>query len=288
MNLPQNRWMRILFVIMILMGGAFSFVSPARAQGINITVEDSIASGEVVNNDAFLAGTSVNVDGDVVGDTFAAGSIVEVNGDIEGSFFAVGQNVVINGSVGGTAYVAAVTLELGPEAALANNIYYIGASVATADGSTIDRDLVLISMGAQLSGDIGRNTVGIIGPFELFKLFMDLIGRPISAPQTGANSPGGSYLDESQPVLFSGFIPSLDRLTRTNSGELRIAGVNSNPASITEPSMNAQSGSSIDSEKVLDWLQWAVEEYITLLIFGLIGIWLFSSFLKRSARKLEA
>ena len=288
MNLPQNRWTRILFVIMILMGGAFSFVSPARAQGINITVEDSIAAGEVVNNDAFLAGTSVNVDGDVVGDTFAAGSIVEVNGDIEGSFFAVGQNVVINGSVGGTAYVAAVTLELGPEAALANNIYYIGASVATADGSTIDRDLVLISMGAQLSGEIGRNTVGIIGPFELFKLFMDLIGRPISAPQTGANSPGGSYLDERQPVLFSGFIPSLDRLTRTNSGELRIAGVNSNPASTTEPSMNAQSGSSIDSEKVLDWLQWAVEEYVTLLIFGLIGIWLFSSFLKRSARKLEA
>jgi hypothetical protein len=31
-----------------------------------------------------------------------------------------------------------------------------------------------------------------------------------------------------------------------------------------------------------------VEEYITLLIFGLIGIWLFSSFLKRSAEKLEA
>ena len=288
MNLPQNRWTRILFVIMILMGGAFSFVSPARAQGINITVEDSIAAGEVVNNDAFLAGTSVNIDGDVVGDTFAAGSIVEVNGNVEGSFYAVGQNVVINGSVGGTAYVAAVTLELGPEAALANNIYYVGASITTAEGSSIDRDLVLISMGAQLSGEIGRNTVGIIGPFELFRLFMDLIGRPLSEPQTGAISPGGYYQVESQPVLFSGFIPSLDWLTKTSTGELRLAGVNSNLASITEPSLNAQSGSSIDSDKVLGWLRWGVEEYITLLIFGLIGFWLFSSFLNRSAKKLEA
>jgi cytoskeletal protein CcmA (bactofilin family) len=238
MNLPQNRWTRILFVIMILMGGAFSFVSPARAQGINITVEDSIAAGEVVNNDAFLAGTSVNVDGDVIGDTFAAGSVVEVNGDIEGSLFAVGQNVVINGSVGGTAYVAAVTLELGPDAALANNVYYIGASVTTAEGSTIDRDLVLVSMGAQLSGEIGRNTVGIIGPFELFKLFMDLIGRPLSEPQTGTIPSGESYRVESQPVLFSGFVPSLDWLTKTSTGEPRIAGVNSDPASISEPSLN--------------------------------------------------
>lgn len=38
----------------------------------------------------------------------------------------------------------------------------------------------------------------------------------------------------------------------------------------------------------MDWLQWVVEEFITLLVFGLLGIWLFSAFLKRSAEKFEA
>ena len=288
MSYPQNRWTRVLFVIVILMGGIFSVVSPAQAQGINITVEDSVPAGEVVDNDVLLSGTNVNVDGDVKGDTFAAGAIVEVNGNVEGSLFAVGQNVIINGTVGGTVYVASLTLELGPEAVTAKNVYYIGGSVSTAEGAMIERDLVLISMGAQLSGEIGRNTVGIIGPFEMFRLFMDLIGRPIAAPQSSSSISEPNQLVESQAVLFSGFLPSLDWLTRTNSGEPRFAGTGTIPASVTEPEVLAQTSSSIDSERVMDWLQWVVEEFITLSVFGLLGIWLFSAFLKRSADKLEA
>jgi cytoskeletal protein CcmA (bactofilin family) len=288
MSYPQNRWTRVLFVIVILMGGIFSVVSPAQAQGINITVEDSVPAGEVVDNDVLLSGTNVNVDGDVNGDTFAAGAIVEVNGNVEGSLFAVGQNVIINGTVGGTVYVASLTLELGPEAVTARNVYYVGGSVSTAEGAMIERDLVLISMGAQLSGEIGRNTVGIIGPFEMFRLFMDLIGRPIAGPQSSSSISEPNQLVESQPVLFSGFLPSLDWLTRESSGEPRFAGTGTIPASVAEQDVLAQTSSSIDSERVMDWLQWVVEEFITLSIFGLLGIWLFSAFLKRSADKLEA
>lgn len=288
MSYPQNRWTRVLFVIVILMGGALSFVSPARAQGINITVDDSVPAGEIVENDAVLAGTNVKVDGDVKGDTFAAGSVVEVNGEVEGSLFAVGQNVIINGAVGGTVYVASMTLELGPEAVTARNVYYVGGSVSTAEGAKIERDLVLISLGAQLSGDIGRNTVGIIGPFEMFRLFMDLIGRPIAVPSSGASHSDPSEFVENQAVLFSGFLPSINWLTTTTSGEPRFAGNASSQASVPEPDVLAQTSSSIDSERVMDWLQWVVEEYITLLVFGLLGIWLFSAFLKRSAEKIES
>lgn len=288
MSYPQNRWTRVLFVMVILMGGVFSIVSPAQAQGIAITVQDSVPAGEVVENDAFLSGTNVKIDGDVKGDTFAAGSIVEVNGEIEGSLFAVGQNVIINGEVGGTIYVASLTLELGPDAVTARNVYYIGGSISTAEGSLIGRDLVLISLGAQMSGEIGRNTVGIIGPFEMFRLFMDLIGRPVKVPQIGTAISESDERVENQPVLFSGFLPSLNWLTTTSSGEPRLAGTGSNPASVAELGVMAQESSGIDSERVMDWLQWVVQELITLLVFGLLGIWLFSGFLKRSAEKLEA
>jgi hypothetical protein len=265
------------------MGGIFSVVSPARAQGISINLDDSIASGEVVENDAFLAGTSVRVDGDVVGDVFAGGAVVEVNGKVDGSLFAVGQNVVINGSVGGTVYVAAVTLELGPEAETGKNVYFIGASAATAEESVIGRDLVVASMGANLSGEIGRNTVGMIGPWELFKWFMDLIGRPVFEPGTSSGLAGSSYRAEANPVQFSGFIPQLNSL-------LPVAALNSvsgETGKIINPDQLAQSGSSVDTEQVGIWLRGILEEFITLLIFGLIAIWLFASFLKRSGEKLE-
>lgn len=287
MNYPQNRLTRILFVIVVLIGGAFSLVSPARAQGIEVTFEDSIAAGQVVENDAILAGTTVTIDGTVNGDALAVGSVVEVNGDVDGSLVVIGQNVVINGAVEGTVYVAAVTLDLGEKAALGRNIYYLGASLATTEGSTIDRDLVLVSMGAQLSGDIGRNTVGIIGPWELFKLFMDFIGRPVFEPQSGLETSGTSSRVQNQTVILSGFLPSVSSIALTRPEETRIVEASLTPASITQPDLAAQSDSSVDSEKVMEWLQWIVEEFITLLVFGLLGIWLFSSFLKRSAEKIE-
>jgi len=283
MNYPQNRLTRAFVVLVILMGGIFSVVSPARAQGININLDDTIASGEVVENDAFLAGTTVRVDGDVVGDLFAGGAFVEVNGNVDGSLFAVGQNVVINGSIGGTVYVAAVTLDLGPEAETGKNVYFIGASVATAEGAEVGRDLVVASMGANLSGEIGRNTVGMIGPWELFKWFMDLIGRPVFEPGASSSTPGSSFRVESQPVQFSGFIPQLNALLPGIS----LNSVPGETGKIISADQPAQSSSGIDSEAVTAWLRGVVEEYITLLIFGLIAIWLFASFLKRSGEQLE-
>lgn len=283
MNYPQNRLTRAFVVLVILMGGIFSVVSPARAQGININLDDTIASGEVVENDAFLAGTTVRVDGDVVGDLFAGGAFVEVNGNVDGSLFAVGQNVVINGSIGGTVYVAAVTLDLGPEAETGKNVYFIGASVATAEGAEVGRDLVVASMGANLSGEIGRNTVGMIGPWELFKWFMDLIGRPVFEPGASSSTPDPSFRVESQPVQFSGFIPQLNSLLPGIS----LNSVPGETGKIISADQPAQSSSGIDSEAVTAWLRGVVEEYITLLIFGLIAIWLFASFLKRSGEQLE-
>lgn len=285
---PQNKWKRALFVILVLLGGVFSLVSPARAQGIEITFEDSIAAGQVVANDIVLAGTRVNIDGSVEGDALAVGTVVEINGDITGSLVAVGQNVVINGTVEGTTYVAAVTLELGEEAELTRNLYFVGASVNSAEGSSVNRDLVLMSMGAQLGGEIGRNTTGIIGPWELFKLIMDMIGRPVFEPQTQAAHAQKVSLVDYQPATLAGFIPALDsfaltRLGGSGSGEGFLSPAADSPATIA-----TQSGSTVDSERVLGWLRWGVEEFFTLLVFGLLGIWLFSSFLTRSAQKLEA
>jgi cytoskeletal protein CcmA (bactofilin family) len=288
MNYSSNRWTRGALVIVLLLGGIFSLVSPARAQGIQVTFEDSVPAGTVVENDAVLAGTTVKLDGDVDGDALAVGSTVEVNGDVEGSLVAVGQNVVINGTVGGTTYVVALTLELGPEAELNRNLYNISGSTNLAEGSMIGRDLVLVSLGAQLSGEIGRNTEGIIGPFEIFRLFMDMIGRPVLEPQSGLESSGLSDTAQVAPIQYSGILPSVSSIALTGPAEKVLSQNQASPPTKIEPRQSTQTGSTIDSERVADWVQRVVLEFITLLVFGLLGIWLFSSFLNRSAQKVES
>ncbi len=288
MNYSSNRWTRGALGIVLLLGGIFSLVSPARAQGIQVTFEDSVPAGTVVENDAVLAGTTVKLDGDVDGDALAVGSTVEVNGDVEGSLVAVGQNVVINGTVGGTTYVVALTLELGPEAELNRNLYNISGSTNLAEGSMIGRDLVLVSLGAQLSGEIGRNTEGIIGPFEIFRLFMDMIGRPVLEPQSGLESSGLSDTAQVAPIQYSGILPSVSSIALTGPAEKVLSQNQASPPTKIEPRQSTQTGSTIDSERVADWAQRVVLEFITLLVFGLLGIWLFSSFLNRSAQKVES
>lgn len=285
MNYPQNRWTRRLFIVVILLGGIFSLVSPARAQGIQLTFDDSVSAGETVENDIVLAGTSVNLDGTVDGDAVAVGASVEINGEVNGSLIAIGQNVVINGVVGGTTYIAAVTLELGPDADLGSNIYYIGASLNSEEGSSIARDLVLLSMGVQLSGEIGRNTVGIIGPWEMFKLVMETLGRPVFEPQSGLGSSGTSSRSQSEAIKFAGFLPQVGLINVSSPGGTRLEGVHQLAG---EADLQNQTDTSAQSEQVLAWLSWIGEEFVTLLVFGLLGIWLFSAFIKRSAQKIEA
>ena len=288
MNYSSNRWTRGALVIVLLLGGIFSLVSPARAQGIQVTFEDSVPAGTVVENDAVLAGTTVKLDGDVDGDALAVGSTVEVNGDVEGSLVAVGQNVVINGTVGGTTYVVALTLELGPEAELNRNLYNISGSTNLAEGSMVGRDLVLVSLGAQLSGEIGRNTEGIIGPFEILRLFMNMIGRPVLEPQSGLESSGLSDTAQVTPIQYSGILPSISSIALTGPADQVLSQNEASSPTKIEPRQSTQTGSTIDSERVVDWVQRVVLEFITLLVFGLLGIWLFSSFLNRSAQKVES
>jgi hypothetical protein len=112
---------------------------------------------------------------------------------------------------------------------------------------------------------------------------MDLIGRPVFEPGTSSSIPGPSFRAESQPVQLSGLIPPLDALLPEKS----LNSVPGETGKIISADQPAQSSSGIDSEAVTAWLRGVVEEYITLLIFGLIAIWLFASFLKRSGEKLE-
>ncbi len=60
----------------------------------------TVASGEVVDDDLYVAANSVIIDGTINGDLWAAGNTITVNGLVTGSVMAVGRTVDINGDVG--------------------------------------------------------------------------------------------------------------------------------------------------------------------------------------------
>lgn len=117
---------------------------------------------------------------------------------------------------------------------------------------------------------------------------MDMIGRPVLEPQSGLESSGLSDTAQVAPIQYSGILPSVSSIALTGPAEKVLSQNQASPPTKIEPRQSTQTGSTIDSERVADWVQRVVLEFITLLVFGLLGIWLFSSFLNRSAQKVES
>jgi len=72
----------------------------------------TLASGEVVNDDLYVAADTITIDGTVNGDLWAGGRTVIVNGAVNGSITAAGQTVNISGDVGHAVRAAGQTINI--------------------------------------------------------------------------------------------------------------------------------------------------------------------------------
>lgn len=173
-----------LFVVVVAL---FSLTGSANAE--EIYQGDTIAAGTTVENDVILSGTDITVAGDVDGDLFAFGNNITIDGDVSGSVYAIGQNIEVNGQVGGSVYSLALSLALGEESQIENNLYYIGVQFSSSKGSQIGRDMNGVMLSARLGGSVGRDTKAMIGLLELIRFAMDMrTGFPDSSSAIPAAS----------------------------------------------------------------------------------------------------
>lgn len=70
-----------------------------------------LEAGEVFEDDLYVAGEEVIIDGTVKGDLFVAAAYVEINGTVEGDLFAAGGGVKVTGTVMDDARIAAAGVD---------------------------------------------------------------------------------------------------------------------------------------------------------------------------------
>ncbi|MEX1071244.1 MAG: polymer-forming cytoskeletal protein [Anaerolineales bacterium] len=153
-----------LFVLAIL---ALPFASVAKAETIITGDYAVVGPDEVIDDDLFISGQSVQIDGTVNGDVFAAGQEIVVNGTVNGNLFMAGQVLMNNGTVDGTIYAVGFSLDLGPAANVSGNVYMAGFSLETAQGGTVGRSLYSVGYQTILNGDVDRDVLFSGGAFRL-------------------------------------------------------------------------------------------------------------------------
>jgi len=156
--------------------------------------DGNLPAGEIVDDDLFIAGEFITIDGTVNGDLFAVGQIVTVNGTVNGSLMASGQTIIVNGEVTGSIYSGASAITLGQTASVGRNMYFGGFSLEIDEGAIITRDLAFGGYQAVLDGEIGRDVFAGAGALEIG----GTIGGDVNADVPGT---------EDVPIPFQFFTP---------------------------------------------------------------------------------
>lgn len=157
----------LLILIPLFLVFTIGFAAAGTAAAVEFDEDGIIEEGEIINDDVFIGGDTVQINGTVNGDVIAFGSVVRMNGTVNGSLVTAAQTVLIDGDVSGSVYAGSSTLTLDTNAQLGRNLYYGGFNLTAKEGSFVGRDLLVGAYQALLSGEISRDLRAGVGALEI-------------------------------------------------------------------------------------------------------------------------
>lgn len=156
----------IISVITVLLISLVT-VSPVFAAEFISDQNVIIEEDEVIDDDVFLSGKKITINGTVNGDVFAGATEVIVNGYINGSLWTGASSIVINGVVSGSLYAGAYTTTISDTGNIGRNVYYGGFNLNTSPESWIGRSLYSGSYQVKLEGTIANDIIAGCTSFNL-------------------------------------------------------------------------------------------------------------------------
>jgi len=259
-NADHNKIGLMTFSSLIVAFGVIAglLLFPVSAQAGKPLHANSIPSEQVINQDVFLTGQQPTIEGTVNGDVFVIGSDVKINGVVNGSVFAIAETLNLPGQVSGSLYVAAVEVNQPAEGTIERSFYALALSLITENGSSINRDLKMVTMSARLQGNISGTTSAIVGPWEIYKVLRDFFNQNIV-----------------------GFNPNQPTLMQVENEQIPVRAGIPHMASIIEKE---------DSDEPSPWIEWILDigkSLINFIVIGGLVFWAFPRQFKGWSQKVQ-
>jgi cytoskeletal protein CcmA (bactofilin family) len=150
---PKLKISMALFMALILGGTARAI---DWRTGDVVTIEKS----EIIQDDLYVAGSDVRIDGIVNGDLMVGARTVTINGEVRGNLWASGETLILNGKVSQTVRLAGSVIRIQNGANVGRDLLAAGSEIILAPGSVIGRDVAFGSSQAHLNGKVNRNAYG--------------------------------------------------------------------------------------------------------------------------------
>jgi cytoskeletal protein CcmA (bactofilin family) len=298
----KSRTILILLSTVTLSIFALSFALPVKAfefKGGDIVV---VESGEVIEDDLYVGAATVEINGTIKGDLIAFGSniIIGAEGIIEEDLIAAGQSVIVNGEVKDDARLAGAILSLGENAKVGDDLVGAGYSLETKPSSLVGGDLLFMGAQSLLTGDIEGNVQIGAGGVELDGKIAGNVELEVGAPGDVTPFSPFQFIPNMPPVpvVPGGLTVGPD--TEINGDLMYKAPEESDvPSWAVGGEVEFEEAIPVDitveseqepttGEKVWNWFLVNLRRLISLLIIGLILVWLIPNLIEQVSANLGA
>jgi len=302
--MKRDRKKRILLAVGLLALASLVLATPALAA--DIRTNDIIVIDEDVDDDLYLFAGSITVNSTVHGDLIAAGGDITLNGTVDGDLIAAGGKVHINGTVADDVRIAGSDLKLGPEADVGDDLFAAGFGFAADPGSAVAGDVYVAGyqglLGGEIRGDVNAAVGGleisghVVGDvtaeveepdpeFEQYGMFMRmnpyfperLIGPGLTIKEDAQIDGELTYISPTTVQIPEGAVggPVVYQTPVPEPGE---------PPEVEVPEVPA---GAITAASIVGWfVKWVVgmvQTFMSLLIIGVLMLWLVPKWLKEAA-----
>jgi cytoskeletal protein CcmA (bactofilin family) len=290
------KWLSSMLLLTIVV-----LISASPASAVEILTDDNveIQAGEVIDDDLYVFAETVTVNGTIQGDLIAFGANITLGPEavVKGDLMSAGQSVTVNGTVeddiriAGTALIigdsgqigddmlgAGYSLETKPGSAIGGSLFYAGAQALLA--GDIVGDATVNTGGLQLDGMVGgdvQTEVGAAGDVPPFSPLMFIPNMP-AVPNVSGGLTVGLNANIEGDLTYTAPVAS-DIPTGTVGGSVnhQVPAIEAEEA-VPEPTI---------AERAFNWLIGLIRTCLTLLLIGLLVVWLLPSFIRQSVDQLQ-
>jgi cytoskeletal protein CcmA (bactofilin family) len=152
-NLMKGMLLLSVLVMMII------FATPVAAADGRNNDTIIIASGDVINDDLYLFGNRININGTVIGDVVCFGTYISVAGQVDGNLIAIGATIEIDGEVTHSARIAGNNVTISGN--IGRDVIAAGDEIDLTDQAIIGRDLVFAGNLVHVDSLINDGILGV-------------------------------------------------------------------------------------------------------------------------------
>ncbi len=291
----------LYFCAVFVIVAIFCLSLPMRAQAVEFDQDGRIEKGQVIEDDLFMSGDRVVMEGVVKGDFYAAANTIVINGVVHGSAFLAAQTIEISGTVKGSLYGASQSIYLQEEAQIERNLFYAGFALQAKPGSKIGKDALFTGYQAVIDGEIERDVLASVGALEINGEIGRNVRVTVGDPEDGQPTSMSFFTAPGAPPM----IPSGLRVNESakiggtltySSVKEQSQGIKSKPQGdviykpIEAPEQKAKSVNTLDSLPYLvgKYVLKRLQEIATLFVIGILGLWLLPQHLQSWKERMKS